>query len=194
VIRALALALAAAVAGGPVAEAASAGQNVGKLAVNREYQISLRFPSDAVVCPALSGEHAHGFYAVWGGKRVPCGASDSGGAMSGMGVYADYNTENLKTRDEYLKGECDIPDAARRPVSVRLPYRWKACELAKADGSIEIVAVAQGGVRPNPPEPEEAGAAYINYMASLSTNARRWEADVRKFEQMMLSVRFGPGP
>lgn len=162
---------------------------------NSEYGIAMTFPAGSRVCPALSGEHEHGFYAQYHGKAMSCDDMRSGrpgNSVSAISVYADYNADDESSQADF-ENYCKISDARPALSQAELHrlsikgYAVRACSVKKPDGRIEVTVIAQNGKWSE--DKQSRAAPYIFYTISLATNAAHLRHDLPMFEAFVHSVR-----
>lgn len=162
---------------------------------NDEFGISATFPPGGKVCPALSGEHPHGFYAWYHGQQTLCGATHIDPAVSAISIYASYNSAFLKSPWDELPASCrkDKPLASHETLSFR-GYKSVSCETRQADGRVMVDVIAYTGKwknADNDPDPD-LQTSYLSYRASLMTTSDRLEKDMVLFRTFIAGINIRP--
>jgi len=162
---------------------------------NDEFGMRVTFPAGGKVCPALSGDHAHGFYAWYHAQSTLCGSTHVDPAASSLSLYASYNSAFWKTPWEELQPSCQTakPMAAQRNLSFK-GYRSVSCISRKADGVIEVDVVAftgrwKGADTSSDPDLQ---TPYLSYRASLTTTSGRFERDMVLFRIFLAKIDIRP--
>ncbi len=157
---------------------------------NSEYGVAMTFPAGSRVCPALSGEHPHGFYAVYHGKHRTCdemrNAPDET-PVRAMGVYADYNTTDDRSLRQDLKSWCKTAEPAELDAArldrLTVPGRVTARRVTReANGQIEINLDVAGDLSPGK-------VPFIFYHITLAATPRHLRRDLPMFERFVRSIR-----
>lgn len=160
-----------------------------------DYGFSVSFRAALKVCPALSGDHEHGFYVNLDPKQTKeCYEADNLTTRI-MGIWADSNVDSLSRPEDLLLDHCEKKSAGnkrREALTIRLlafrGHRSVSCERALGDSIIEVVVVTQAGKSP------VGKIASINYVATLRTTVDKIDKDLGHFVSMVKSVRFNnPG-
>jgi hypothetical protein len=178
----------------PLAGAAETGRQI-----NKEFGISAVFPSGSRVCPSLSGDHPHGFYAQYHGPARTCDEMRSSridGSISAIGIYASYNAafESVQANfDSYCKTP-DVKPALSRAELRRLSikgHRVKACSARKLGGEIEVTVVTQTGKQSENGTSDAVPTVF--YVASLVTNVAHLKKDLPMFEAFLRDLKIESG-
>ncbi len=158
--------------------------------VNSEFGLRVSFPADGKVCPALSGDHPHGFYAWYHGPPTPCGSTHIDPVVSAISVNAYYNSDYTSAWDQ-LESAC----RSRKPNALvgydeldRLAfkgYESVTCLQTTPDGRIEIDVAALGGKWIESNDSPALKVRSIIYFSHLSTNPKRFKSDMVMFRHFM---------
>jgi hypothetical protein len=149
----------------------------GRVVTNEEFGFTAAIPHGFPVCYGDSGTHVHGVGTVLDG-----GACDGGGPA--LSVWADYNTYDAEDPAALLPDECQRGTTDEGWYLGDLPTT--SCQIARPDGSVQLILVAQGA-----PDPDER-VPVINYTVSLATTRARLAKDIELFRAFVASVRIAP--
>jgi len=159
---------------------------------NKEYGISVRLPSAAVLCPVPSDQAEHGAALLLGTHDLSLCTTSSGKRW--ISIFAGYNAAEVsKTLPTLLSWQCSHESSGAcgpAPAGLRISgLRTEAARINHQDGSIEIIVVAQAGK----PDPDfDASVPSINYTFTLTTKASYLDEDVSVFRAFLSAMRISP--
>ena len=163
---------------------------------NLEYKFSVTFPAGETVCPAMSGDHPHGFFVRFGSRSSGCSSPSVDSELSAINVHAYSNATFEQTPREEVSGLCGRgngrDEPAHRASLKALTFGDRlsaACEITRDDGSIDIYVVTQAGKWPQGSESSGPNAPYVNYTASLHTTPKQLARDLLAFRLVLKSIR-----
>ncbi|MGN6365885.1 hypothetical protein [Asticcacaulis taihuensis] len=166
-----------------------------KTYVNPEFGLHVTFPAGGKVCPAVSGDHPHGFYAWYHGGQTLCGATHIDPAVSAISIYASYNSAFLKSPWDELPASCRKDKSLTSPETLSFRgYKSVSCETWQADSRIMVDVIAYTGKwkdADNNPDPD-LQTPYLSYRASLMTTSERFETDMALFRTFIANVDIHP--
>ena len=163
---------------------------------NLEYRFSASFPDGNTVCTAMSGDHPHGFFVRFDSSSLGCSSPTVDPAISAISVYAYSNATFEQTAEEEVNGLCQNGSGRDEKIAkdsvTNLAFSGRpsaACEITRADGSIDIYVVTQAGKWPQEGGSAGPNAPYVNYTASLHTTPKQLARDLPVFRLVLKSVR-----
>lgn len=152
--------------------------------IQTEYGFKVRFPSQATLCEALSGEHKVGWFMPLQGD---CNVS-----KRRIIVLANYNAA-FQTSPQAIT-YCAGATAQRDAVDLSLNGHASAtCLEHRPNGSILVTVAAQAWPQPTSSgDAEEDVAPWINYYAYLETTPSRLDEDMHAFRRVVETVQIVP--
>lgn len=157
---------------------------------NAEYGVETTFPGGIHVCIADSGGHPIGFYARLD-EQTDCGRPVPD-AASKISITAGYNSNFAMAPRLGLCEDGEASGGVQMDLKgLTFPNHPSVrCALKQFDGSILVYVVAQDGSwADRGVTGPEAGAALVDYVGFLHTNAQRLHADLNMFQSVLRETR-----
>jgi hypothetical protein len=155
---------------------------------NDEFQIAMRVPAGAYLCPTLESQHDHGPVMLLGSSTSKdCSHVENARAIT---IFAGYNAADVsKTLPAFLDWRCShlLRSCLAPPEDLMLNDRASLAAMQRGpNGWIDVIVLTQGGK----PDPEfDPRVPSINYTIRLHTKKEFLQRDLQTFKAVLRTVR-----